>query len=179
MATPSWLNLKSRAERELFALIAGTAPLGKKSHTASWPTKHLCTAKATEGILIGGNLSVVCSLLGTPWEPNLDQAILFLEDCNEAPYRLDRMLNQLHCAGLLRRVRAIVAGDLFHEVPQELQRKVSWKQVLKDWGSELKIPVLVGLPVGHGLRNEALPLGVKARITRTGKLELLQPLVLP
>lgn len=177
MATPSWLNMKRPAAETMFRLWRGEAELGKKSHSARWATRHLGTKREAEGIILGGNLAVLTSLVGTPWQPNLDEALLFLEDCNEAPYRLDRMLNQLHCAGMLRRVRGVLAGDLSHEVPPALQKKVSWKQVFMDRFGEMGIPVLTGLPVGHGKRNEALPLGIQGRITKAGKLEILEQLV--
>ena len=177
MATPSWLNMKKPAAEAMFRLWTGNAELGKKSHTAKWATKHLGPKREAEGILLGGNLAVLCALVGTPWQPDLTDTLLFLEDCNEAPYRIDRMLTQLHASGALRGVRGLLAGDLSQDVPLALQKKVSWKQVLQDRFSPLGIPVVIGLPVGHGKKNEALPLGIQGRITRSGKLEILEQLV--
>jgi muramoyltetrapeptide carboxypeptidase len=177
MATPSWLKMKRPAAESMFEWLAGNAPLGKKSHSASWPTRHLAASAEAEGIILGGNLSVLTSLLGTPWQPNFEGALLFLEDCNEAPYRIDRMLAQLNAAGALSGLSGVLLGDLTHDVPKEMQKKVSWKQVVLDRFEPMEIPVLSGLPIGHGAKNEALPLGVRGRITRTGRLEILEQLV--
>lgn len=177
MATPSWLRMKKNDVKNLLQLISGQIELGKTSYTTKWRTKFLSAPGECEGTLLGGNLSVLCTLIGTPWLPKLEDAILFLEDCNEAPYRIDRMLNHLYTAGLLRGIRGVVLGDMQHDVPKELQKKVSWKQVVADRFSDAGVPVLIGAPLGHGLKNEALPFGIHARITREGKLELLEQLV--
>jgi muramoyltetrapeptide carboxypeptidase len=112
---------------------------------------------AAEGVLLGGNLAVLCALLGTPHFPSLDQAVLFLEDIGERPYRVDRMLTSLHSAGALAGVRAVVLGAFVESDPGP--DGVPVEQVLRERLGELGIPVAAGLPCGHLEDNAELPLG--------------------
>lgn len=175
-ATGRWLELPPRTEKVLRRLLKGQLELGKDSHTAAWRPKTLHhTGKESEGVLMGGNLSLVATLAGTPWQPKLDNTILFLEDCGEAPYRVDRMLTQLDNAGMLRKLRGVLLGDFEDGVMyREPAERKYWKQIFLERFADLGVPVLTHLPVGHGKHNEPLPLGVKARITKQGKLELLE-----
>ncbi len=177
MATPSWLNMKRPAVKDFFALIAGEAALGRHSYSTKWPTRFLSAKRSAEGIVRGGNLSVLCAMVGTPWQPNFRNSILFIEDVAEAPYRIDKMLTQMTQAGCFRGIRGLIIGDLEHDVPKAYLRKTHWREVIHDHFDGYKIPILQGLPVGHAPRNEALPFGVKMRITRSGKLELLEQVV--
>lgn len=179
MATPSWLKLPKKSCESLYACLRGEMGLGLKSFSRTWKTKHLLKPVEAEGIILGGNLSVLASLVGTPWEPDLKGAILCLEDCNEAPYRIDRMLVQLHAAGLFSDIRGVVVGDLSEGVPAEVRKQHSWKDVIIDQFDGLGIPVLIQAPIGHGKRCEWLPLGIQGRITESGHLEYLEQLVAP
>jgi muramoyltetrapeptide carboxypeptidase len=109
------------------------------------------------GALLGGNFSTLCSLLDTPFLPSLEGAILFLEEKGEAPYRVDRMLTHLLLSGHLDRVAGLVIGQFVDCGEQELI-----DALLEDRLGVLKIPVVTGLPVGHGAENVALPLGLPA-----------------
>jgi muramoyltetrapeptide carboxypeptidase len=110
-----------------------------------------------EGPLIGGNLSLICHLLGTPFMPSLDGCILFLEDRGEAPYRLDRMLTHLALTGRLKRIAGLIAGQFI-----ECGETADINRLLLDVISELGIPLVSGFPIGHGSQNLALPLGPRA-----------------
>jgi muramoyltetrapeptide carboxypeptidase len=106
------------------------------------------------GLLAGGNLTTLCHLLGTPYAPRFAGYVLFLEDHNEALYRLDRMVHHLLFSGALEGVRGVVLGaftncDGDHRVPE----------VLGEALAPLQAPVLAGLPVGHQPDNYTLPLG--------------------
>ena len=175
IATPKWLKLGKKELALHQKILSGKMDLGKKSHSTKWPTHWLegSSKKSISGILLGGNLSLLATLAGTPWQPNFKNCILFIEDCGEAPYRLDRMLTQLRNAGMLNGVKAVVAGDLTADVVNP-PSKNAWQEVLKDQFIARKIPVLFNLPVGHGKRNEPLPLGIRARISKSGKLEFLE-----
>lgn len=111
------------------------------------------------GPLMGGNLSLVCHLLGTPFMPSLDGCILFLEDRGEAAYRLDRMLTHLTLSGKLKGVSGIIAGQFDENGVEAMQNRL-----LLDIASDLDIPLVVGFPVGHGKRNLALPMGPSAEL---------------
>lgn len=120
------------------------------------------------GRLAGGNLTTLCHLIGTPFAPSFENAILFLEDRGEAPYRIDRMLTQMRLAGLLSRVRGVVLGS-FRDCgpPEEIGRIV-----LEALGDR-RLPVAAGLAAGHGEPNLTLPLGARATLdTEALRLEV-------
>ncbi len=122
-----------------------------------------------EGPLTGGNLTTLCHLLGTPFAPRLRGYLLFLEDHNEALYRLDRMVHHLLLAGVLKGVRGVVLGAFTHCGSPEGVLEVMTAAL-----TPLKVPVLAGLPVGHQPANHTLPLGAWARIdAQSASLRLL------
>ena len=111
------------------------------------------------GILAGGNLTTLCHLAGTPFQPDYGGKILFFEDVGEAPYRIDRMLVHLRLCGILNRVRGIVLGSFFNcGEEQEILR------VMKDCLGGLGVPVLAGFPAGHGPENQTFPMGIQASL---------------
>ncbi len=116
-----------------------------------------------EGILTGGCLSLVCQTIGTPYEIRTDDAILFLEDINEPPYRIDRMLTYLKHVGKFDGVRAVVFGLMpdCHPSPQELY---TLEDVIRDVLADLPCPILYDFPSGHGGTNVTLPFGVRAAV---------------
>lgn len=115
-----------------------------------------------EGRLLGGCLSLVTSLVGTRFLPSLRGAILFLEDVEERPYRLDRMWTQLRTAGALDGLAGIAFGEFCG--CEDPSGAYTSRQVLTELAAELHVPVLAGLPFGHGRDNRALPHGARARI---------------
>jgi muramoyltetrapeptide carboxypeptidase len=121
------------------------------------------------GLLIGGNLTTLCSLVGTPYALPLAGKVLFVEDHNEAPYRLDRLLQQLRLAGRLARVRAIILGGF--TCCGDLQQV--W-EIFAALGESLKIPVLAGLPAGHQPDNFTLPLGAPIKVDSKTNMVSLQ-----
>jgi muramoyltetrapeptide carboxypeptidase len=108
------------------------------------------------GRLIGGNLAMFCALLGTPYLPDTDGALLFIEDISEEPYRVDRMLSQLRLSGVLDRIAGLIVGSF--------SGAESPDAVLADHLPRLRCPVLAGWPAGHGQPNRPLPLGVMAEV---------------
>ena len=127
---------------------------------------------AADGILAGGCLSVLTSLLGTPFEPDFRGALLFLEDVSEPCYRIDRMLTQWILAGRLRRVAGIIAGKM---IPVSGETEEGIRNVFAEAGRRLSVPVWYGFPAGHAGQNRALPFGVRARIDTRGRMRLLEP----
>ena len=127
-----------------------------------------------EGFLVVTNLTVGTHLIGTPWMPHLDGTILVLEDVGEAPYRVDRMLTQWRSAGLLDKVAGVACGR-FSWMEDDIQPgNFSMEEILENRLGGLGVPLVVNLPIGHGLPNQALPLGQRARLDgRRGRLALL------
>lgn len=111
-----------------------------------------------KGHLIGGNLTSICSMIGTNYLPDFKGSILFLEDINEEPYTIDRMITQFSLAGLLKKVSGIIFAS-FHNSGFRSRRQVA--RLLRDKVSDYKIPVVYYFPSGHGSKNHTLPIGRK------------------
>lgn len=111
------------------------------------------------GVLWGGNLALVCSLLGTPYFPNIDGGILFLEDVGEAPYRVERMLTQLWHAGVLNRQMAVVLGRFTAYKTGVSDNGFDMDSVVRWLRETVKVPVVTGLPYGHVDVKVSLPVG--------------------
>ncbi len=126
------------------------------------------TPGKAQGPLLGGNLSLVCHLMGTPWSIPFDGAILFLEDTNEQPYRLDRLLTQLELAGVPGRIKGLALGLFGAHGYVNPERDRAVEQRVREWG----VPLVCGLPFGHGPRNRVLPVGAAARIEEPGILKV-------
>jgi muramoyltetrapeptide carboxypeptidase len=121
------------------------------------------------GRLWGGNLSIVQSLLGTPHFPKIKDSILFLEDVNEHPYRVERALLQLHQAGVLDKQKAILLGDFTNFRKSPLDRGYNLKAMVAHLRTVTKTPILTGLPFGHGPIKLSLPIGRKAQLLVQGR----------
>ena len=121
------------------------------------------------GTLWGGNLAVVMSLLGTPHWPRIKGGILFLEDTNEHPYRVERCLLQLHQAGVLDAQRASVLGHFSHWKPSPLDRGYTLKTAVAHLRSVTKTPILSGLPMGHVPTIVSLPVGARVTLATQGR----------
>jgi muramoyltetrapeptide carboxypeptidase len=122
-----------------------------------------------KGTLWGGNLSVLVSLVGTPWFPKVKGGILFLEDVHEHPYRVERMLTQLLHAGVLERQKAIVLGHFTNYKPVPHDRGYRLGTVV-DWiRTKSGVPVLTGLPFGHVPTKVSLPVGAKVHLAVEGR----------
>ncbi|CAG9164421.1 muramoyltetrapeptide carboxypeptidase [Cupriavidus pampae] len=117
-----------------------------------------------EGTLWGGNLAMLGTLLGTPYLPRIEGGILFLEDINEPPYRVERLLLQLQQAGVLASQRAIVLGDFSNYRTTEYDNGYDMDTVFAYLQDRLPIPLITGLPFGHCARKLTLPVGAQARL---------------
>lgn len=117
-----------------------------------------------EGKLIGGNLSLLVSTLGTPYEIDTKNKLLLLEDIGEEPYRIDGMLNQLKGAGKLTDASGVILGD-FAEAEPKLKSSLSLEQVFTDYFTNFTGPVLSGFKIGHCLPHFSVPLGANAKLS--------------
>jgi muramoyltetrapeptide carboxypeptidase len=126
------------------------------------------------GRLWGGNLAMVCALLGTPYFPQVRGGILFLEDVNEPTYRIERMLLQLLQADILQRQKAILLGDFLSIPSMPNDGGFDLAAVWTFLRSRLSAPLITGLPFGHGRRRLTLPVGAQARLSVRGKRAQLQ-----
>ena len=121
---------------------------------------------AVSGTLRGGNLSSLVSLIGTPWEPDFSDCILFLEDCNEPPYRIDRLLTQCSQSGMFDQVAGIILGDFMDDRDFDRNEKLRrhdfvWNRISELTGGS-SMPLWGNFPIGHCRRNITIPVGVTA-----------------
>ena len=117
------------------------------------------------GRLIGGNLSVMHAMMGTPFEIQTDGKILFIEDVGEAPYRVDRMLQTLRMAGKFDHVTGVILGQFTaREEESAWDDDASVDDVLRDFFGKLTVPILSHFPIGHVRYNMTLPVGAMAEL---------------
>jgi muramoyltetrapeptide carboxypeptidase len=149
-------RLPAATHARLFGLLESTVPAAALQGSATY------VPGVAEGRLLGGNLSVLSRVLGTPYMPVLDDAVLLLEDQGERPYRLDRMWTHLTLAGVFARVRGLVLGS-FTEC-EEKDAPYSGEEVVRELALATGLPCAAGFPIGHGAHNEPVPLGVRVRL---------------
>lgn len=128
---------------------------------------------SAEGRVLGGNLSLITHMIGTPFMPSVKGSLLFLEEKGEAPYRIDRMLTHLRLSGILDRCAGVMTGAF-----EDCGEPSAVRSVIEERLAGLSVPVIIGLPIGHGEANTALPIGVRA-VLDAGKatLTLREPCV--
>lgn len=155
--------------------------LGGQGEGAGWRMSTACAqAKfkrdgvwASNATLWGGNLAVLTSLLGTPYFPNIQSGVLFLEDIGEHPYRLERMLTQWLHAGILAKQKAVLLGQFTnyklttHDQGYKLSSVINWLR------TQLKVPVLTDLPFGHVPTKVCLPVGRTVSLVVEGREALV------
>ena len=152
MITSNLLGAAAEPEaRALFSLLQRGLRAGEVI-APPMAAHALNQGESVQGRLIGGNLAVFTALLGTPWAPRAEGAIVFIEDVGEEPYRVDRLLAQLRLAGVLDAAAGFLIGDF--------SAAESPDAVLADYLGPLGKPVLAGWPSGHCSPNAALPLGL-------------------
>jgi muramoyltetrapeptide carboxypeptidase len=164
----------------LHRVLTTRAPLGRVPAPLAGAAPG---APVARGRLIGGNLTLMARLVGTPWQIDLDGGIALLEEVGEAPYELDRDLTQLGLAGHLARLRGAVIGDLTRCTPDPRAATApddpaGALAAVRDRLAHWCVPALSGLPAGHGARNLALPYGGQVALDlAAGALELVDPAV--
>jgi muramoyltetrapeptide carboxypeptidase len=164
-------RLPAATHERLYALLEGRAVAEPLSGTATY------VPGSAEGRLVGGNLSMLSRVIGTPFMPVLEDSVLLLEDTGERPYRLDRMRTHLELAGVFRRVRGIVLGSFTG--CEEQDAPYSSAQLLAELATATGLPCAAGFPVGHGATNEPVPLGTRVRLDAGARrLTFLEPAAL-
>jgi muramoyltetrapeptide carboxypeptidase len=149
-------------------LLTKPEPAGSICHGYPDKTVSIITPGTASGALIGGNLTIICSLIGTPFAPSFRGKILFLEDLEEAPYRIDRMLTHLLNAGILGQVAGVAVGICKDCEDANAKPGGEYRQTLADVFQDrlkpLGIPVVSGLPFGHVPFNATIPVGGRATL---------------
>ena len=144
---------------------------------ADSPVPRKLVGGSVRGRLVGGNLSLISALVGTPYELDTLDSILFLEDVGERPYRIDRMLSQMQLAGQLDNLAGVLLGQFTNCEPRD--EKATWdvNRVLNHYFGKLGIPVLMNFPAGHHAFNSTIPLGYQVELDADhGEVKLVEPL---
>jgi muramoyltetrapeptide carboxypeptidase len=159
----------------LLRTVSRAAAPGRLTHSLNRSSQRSVVPKVTalrrgivSGNLMGGNLSLLCALIGTPYEPSFKNKILFFEDVDEPPYRFDRMLTYLLNTGLLQQVAGVAVGTNANSEDPKAKTAKEYRQTLTDVLKErlgpLKVPVVMNLPFGHVPLNATIPIGVRATL---------------
>ncbi len=156
-------------EENLWKILTSKKKIGKILNPNSENFYSIHSGRC-EGRLLGGNLSMIVSLLGTKYLPDFKNSIILLEEINEKPYRIDRMFNQLRLANLLDSVKGIILGR-FVDCYEKDSAKVSFtlNEVILDYFEKLKIPIIYNVKHGHLKQNLTLPIGIKTKINASRK----------
>ena len=160
-----WQNLCGQAAANSLLSDVGhaTAPANTTysydAHCSVNDAPHTIRGGIATGQLIGGNLAVLCGMLGTPFEIQTRGRILFLEDIGERLYRIDRYVTQLQLAGKLNEVVGVLLGDFSYDATDQQEDPTDVARFLEQFFSPLGVPVLAGFPAGHEAINLTLPIG--------------------
>lgn len=159
-------------------MVTSTKPFGNMKNPENEKISCFNHGHA-KGILLGGNLSLVCSLLGTPFLPEFNKSILFLEDVDEKPYRIDRYFAQMKLAKIFDKVSGIVLCNFTNCVETDTTKKsLTLNEVVYDYFSKIRKPTLYNLIYGHINPKNTIPIGVNAAIDcNKGSVEILESCV--
>ncbi len=175
-------DLPEFTRRSFLRALKEPAPIGDIAQGYQGKTVQVLRGGRATGRLLGGNISLLCALVGTPFLPSFRESILFFEDLDEVPYRFDRMLTQLLHSGVLKAVRGVAIGINKNCKDPRAKTAKEYRQTVEDVFKErllpLKVPVLTGLPFGHVRLNATLPVGVQVTLDADrGQLLVMEPAV--
>ncbi|HEX9615388.1 MAG TPA: LD-carboxypeptidase [Bacteroidota bacterium] len=157
-----WNAIDPYTEEHFWKLLTSATPVGVLANPADEPTQGKGSG-LVKGRLLGGNMSLVASLLTTPYSPDYRGSILVLEDVDEAPHRVDRMFVQFRLGGMLDRISALVLGRFTDCVPSDPKKpSLSIEDVLKEVVASVEVPVLTNFQYGHIPKKLTLPFGLQA-----------------
>ena len=170
-----WNQIDPYTEEHFWRSLTSTKKIGLLKNPPEEPVVRLKPGNG-EGLLLGGNFSLLVSLLATPFAPNLKKAVLILEDVDEAPHRIDRMLAQLKNAGILKNLSALLFCKFTDCNPSDPSKPhLTVDQVLRETAELVSCPVLSNVQYGHIPKKLTIPLGLKSRVDgENGTIEVLE-----
>ncbi|HTR82168.1 MAG TPA: LD-carboxypeptidase [Bacteroidota bacterium] len=165
-------------EEQFWRMVTSTKKFGLLQNPGGRDLKPFHGGKGS-GSLLGGNLSIITSIAGTPYLPSFKNSIFYFEEVDEDSYRFDRMMNQAKLCGIFKEANGILIGELTNVKPYDPSTPhLTIDQILADHLSGLRKPILRGLVYGHIPRKLTLPIGIRASIDGThGLVELLESTV--
>lgn len=152
-----WSEIPESMKTDCLALTRGELP-------APIDTLEPMRSGIHTGTLLGGNLSTIARMVGTPYLPEMDGAVLFIEDVNEPPYRIDALFAQLHLAGVLARIGGLLVGRFTRSTPEGNERDFDPLEIVADYAAPYSWPIATGLNYGHFHPRQVIPIGVKATL---------------
>ncbi|MCO7125706.1 LD-carboxypeptidase [Sporolactobacillus shoreicorticis] len=158
--------------KQLFSQLFQPMSLRYDEHLSPLSTLH---GGIAEGKLVGGNLSLLVSSIGTPFEIDMRKKLVLIEDIGEAPYRIDSMLNQLRVVGKLDQAAGFIIGDIHQSPSKEKKDSLTYQEVIRTYLGSLGKPVVGGFLIGHCAPNFSVPLGVDAMLDADRKQLWIQP----
>ena len=166
-------------EENFWNIITSDKKIGKL-HNPNDEKFFLLNKGKADGKILGGNLTIICSLIGLNYLPDFKNSILFLEDINEPPYKIDRMLNQLRMIGILKKVKGILLGRFVNCYESDsMKNTLTLNEVIEDYFKNLKIPVIYNIKHGHIKDNLTIPWGITTSINSDkGIIELKESAVI-
>lgn len=151
-------------EEVFWKTITSSKKIGKITNPQNEKFYHLTKGRG-EGTLVGGNLALLTSIMGTTYQPDFTNTILLLEDIGEEPYRIDRMFYQLKHANVFKKVKGIVLGRFVDcYLKDKSNPSLTLNDVISDYFEDLKIPVLYNVKHGHIKQNITIPWGLKTKV---------------
>lgn len=173
-----WNSIDPYTEEHFWRTVTSRSKVGPLPNPPEEPLQIIKHGKAS-GRLIGGNLSLLLSLFGTPYCPDLRGSILVLEDVDEAPHRVDRMLAQLYNAGIWKKIAGLVLGHFTDCAPSDPSKPhLTIDQVLQEATEMVPCPIASNFQYGHIPRKLTLPFGLRARLeTKKGLIEVVESAV--
>ena len=151
-------------EENFWKIITSSKKIGKIKNPNNEKFYTLTKGRG-EGDLLGGNLALLISLMGTDYQPNYNNSVLLLEDIGEDPYRIDRMLYQLKYAKVFSKIKGIILGRFVDcYIKDKTQNSLTLNDVISDYFEKLKIPVIYNVKHGHIKENLTIPWGLKTKI---------------
>jgi muramoyltetrapeptide carboxypeptidase len=169
-----WKEIDPYTEENFWRQITSSKKIGLLKNPDDEPLRILNSGR-TQGRLLGGNFSLLLSLMNTPFLPDLRKSILVLEDVEEAPHRIDRMLAQLLNAGVLKNLAGLVFGKFTDCKPNDPKEPhFTIEEIQDEYAKKIKCPVISNLQYGHIPRKLTLPIGLQAKLgTKHNRIEVL------
>lgn len=172
------MPLRGKPEDLFWRALTSTKPLGKIRATDKKIFRRMPDRFTGRGTLIGGNLSLISAMLGSEYFPSIAKPILFLEEIDERPYRIDRTLQHLRLQGILRRIEGLVLGSFIDCAPAKNKPSLTLQQVFTDILADSSFPVVSGFHFGHVKNSLSVPIGLRAKANaRTNTLDIVEALV--
>ncbi|MBL1212879.1 MAG: LD-carboxypeptidase [Ignavibacteriae bacterium] len=169
LAVDFYGKINSYTEENFWKLLTASKKIGKL-HNPENESFYVLNKGRAEGSLVGGNLALITSLMGTDYQPNFKNTILMLEEIGEVPYRIDRMFNQLKLGKVFNQVNGIILGRFVDCYEEDSDKEtLTLNEIIEDYLAELKLPIIYNFKHGHVKQNMTVPFGLNCKLNSSRK----------